>query len=183
MKIRFVSGNQEKIKEVQSILGQSGIEVIPISLKIEELQTEDVEKLVKDKLLKAFKKIGKPVFVEHTGLNINYLNGFPAGLGQIFWDKLGADKFAEIIGNLRDTRVTAETMIGYCDGIKINFFKGSIEGNILNTPAGDRTFQWDCVFIPHGYEKTFADLGAEKNSISMRKKALDAFKEYLEREK
>lgn len=181
MKIRFVSGNEFKIKEVQSILIEDGIEIIPISLKIEELQTEDVHKLVRDKVLKAFDQIGKPVFVEHTGLYIKSLNEFPAGLTQIFWDKLKADKFAEFIGNLKDTSLTAKTIIGYCDGKKIKFFEGSIGGRVPNKPVGNRDFQWDCVFIPDGYSVTFAEMGEEKNKISMRRKAIDAFRDYLRR--
>lgn len=74
MEIRFVSSNKYKIAEVEAILGPVGIKVVPAHIKIEELQTDDVEKLVKDKLIKAFQKIGRPLFVEHTGL---YINGRP----------------------------------------------------------------------------------------------------------
>ena len=69
-------------------------------VKIEELRTEDLRLLVSDKLLRAFKMIGKPVFVEHTGLFIRSLNGFPGGLTQTFWDKLQAAGFSELIGRL-----------------------------------------------------------------------------------
>ena len=64
--------------------------------KVEELQTEDSKRLVKDKAIKAFKQVGRPLFVEHTGLYIDYMNGLPGGLTQIFWDNLQADKFCEI---------------------------------------------------------------------------------------
>jgi len=84
MKIRFASINPQKILEVCEILQPSGIEVKPFPIRIEELRTEDLHQLVSDKLLVAFKMIGKPVFVEHTGLFINSLNGFPGGLTQIF---------------------------------------------------------------------------------------------------
>src|SRR3546814_12105715 len=71
MKIRFASINPQKILEVCEILQPSGIEVKPFPIRIEELRTEDLHQLVSDKLLVAFKMIGKPVFVEHTGLFIN----------------------------------------------------------------------------------------------------------------
>ena len=93
--IRFLSNNLEKIEEVRRILQSCGIEVIPNRTKIVELQTDDVRLLVKDKALKAFKKIGRPLIVEHTGLYIDKINGLPGGLTQIFWDTLQADKFAE----------------------------------------------------------------------------------------
>lgn len=177
MKIRFVTNNIKKLEEVQALL--DNIEVVPATLKIEEIQTEDVEKLVKDKLLKAFRLVGRPVFVEHTGLRIESLNGFPGGLTQVFWDKLEADIFAKLFGNLKTTNVIAETIIGYCDGKNIHFFKGEVEGNIAPEPRGNRDFQWDCVFIPQGETQTFSEMGAKKNAISMRKIAFEQFKLYL----
>lgn len=139
MEIRFVSRNQFKIDETKEIMLGSGIDIIPFNRKIEELQTLDVKSLVKDKLMKAFSLIGRPLFVEHTGLYIKYLNGFPAGLTQIFWDSLEADKFSELVGNLPDTTVLAKTIIGYCDGKQIYYFEGEVNGNIVNIPKGSRS--------------------------------------------
>jgi XTP/dITP diphosphohydrolase len=179
MEIRFVSRNQFKIDETKEIMLGSGIDIIPFNRKIEELQTLDVKSLVKDKLMKAFSLIGRPLFVEHTGLYIKYLNGFPAGLTQIFWDSLEADKFSELVGNLPDTTVLAKTIIGYCDGKQIYYFEGEVNGNIVNIPKGSRDFQWDCVFCPLGHSQTFAEMGLAKNDISMRKQALENFKKFL----
>lgn len=179
MEIRFVSGNQFKIDETKEIMLGSGIDIIPFNTKIEELQTLDVKSLVKDKLMKAFGLIGRPLFVEHTGLYIKYLNNFPAGLTQIFWDSLEADKFAELVGKLPDTTVLAKTIIGYCNGMQIHYFEGEVSGNIVDVPRGSRDFQWDCVFLPKGESLTFAEMGFAKNNISMRKQALEEFKNYL----
>jgi len=177
MKIRFVTNNEHKLKEVQSLLTHA--EVIVAKLKIEEIQTTNIEKLVEDKLLKAFKKVGKPLFVEHTGLYIASLNDFPGGLTQIFWDKLQADKFSELLGTCKDTKAIAKTTIGYCDGKKMFLFNGEVSGKIASEPRGNRDFQWDCVFIPNGEKKTFSELGDKKNDISMRKIAFDAFNKFL----
>lgn len=175
-----MSGNTHKITEVQRILSPVGVEIVPVSRKIEELQTEDVEKLVRDKLTKAFEIIGRPLFVEHTGLYLNGLNGLPAGLTQIFWDRLEADRFVELVAGLGDARVTAKTILGYCDGRNIHMFEGSIEGTVPPKPAGPMGFQWDCVFVPDGSDKTFAEMGADKDAISMRRKALDKFAAHLQ---
>jgi len=177
VKIRFVTNNMKKLEEVQTLL--DNVEVVPAKLKIEEIQTADVDKLVKDKLLKAFKRVGRPVFVEHTGLYIESLNGFPGGLTQVFWDKLEADRFSELFGKLTTTKAIAETTIGFCDGKNIHFFKGEIAGKISSEPRGDRDFQWDCVFIPEGEIQTFSEMGTKKNEISMRKVAFEQFKTYL----
>ena len=141
MKIRFASINPQKILEVCEILQPSGIEVKPFPIRIEELRTEDLHQLVSDKLLVAFKMIGKPVFVEHTGLFINSLNGFPGGLTQIFWDRLQAERFSELIGRLDDPAAEARTLIGYCDGRKRHFFEGVVAGRIAPSPAGHGGFE------------------------------------------
>lgn len=179
MKLRFVTNNPHKLKEVQSMIDSA--EIVPAKLKIEEIQTDDVEKLVKDKLLKAFKKVGRPVFVEHTGLYIENLNNFPGGLTQIFWDKLEADMFSKLLATLETTKTIAKTTIGYCDGKKIYYFDGQISGTISPEPRGNRDSQWDCVFIPDGEKQTFAELGDKKSDISMRKIAFEKFNEHLKR--
>lgn len=166
-------------KRQKKILEPAGIEVTPVKIKIEELQTENVERLVRDKLSKAFATIGRPLFVEHTGLYLAGMNGFPAGLTQIFWDKLEADKFAALVLGLGNPSVTAKTVLGYCDGRQIHFFNGEVEGTVPEKPAGVRDFQWDCVFMPDGESQTFAEMGDRKNEISMRRKALDIFAAFL----
>jgi XTP/dITP diphosphohydrolase len=179
MEIRFVSSNVHKIKEVEAILNPVGVQVVPSKIKIEEIQTEDVQKLVRDKLLKAFARIGRPVFVEHTGLSLLGLNGLPGGLTQIFWDRLEADAFTQLVGSLNSQAVTAKTVIGYCDAQTVHYFEGEVIGTVPALPAGARDFQWDCVFIPNGHTHTFAELGSQKNQISMRRIALNKFADFL----
>ncbi|MFD1735419.1 non-canonical purine NTP pyrophosphatase [Bacillus salitolerans] len=179
MDIRFLSGNKFKIIEANKILNNIGVNIVPINIKIDEIQTEDPIKLLKDNSLKAFEILGRPLFVEHTGLYLNYLNELPGGLTQIFWDRLEADKFCDLFGKTTDTSAVARTLIGYVNGKKIQIFDGEIKGNISVEPRGNRDFQWDCVFIPEGYSQTFAELGEEKNEISMRRRALDKFATFL----
>jgi XTP/dITP diphosphohydrolase len=174
-----VSSNPHKIREVEEILGPVSIKVIPFTKKIEELQILDAKSLVKDKALKAFKYLGRPVFVEHTGLYLSYISGLPGGLTQIFWDALQAAKFSAIFGSTSDTVLVAKTIIGYVDGRNVHYFEGEVFGNVAPSPRGPQDFQWDCVFVPNGETRTFAEMGLEKNKISMRKRALDQFAHYL----
>src|SRR5690348_8154106 len=80
IRIRFVSSNGYKIKEANDILGPRGITVVGSDVKIEELQTTDAARLVRDKVLKAFTAIGRPLFVEHTGLYVHDAGQLPGGL-------------------------------------------------------------------------------------------------------
>lgn len=75
---------------------------------------------------------------------------------------------------------TAKTVVGFCDGREIRLFSGEIDGTIVNPPRGNRAFQWDCIFQPEGFNETFAEMGDRKKDISMRKKALEKLKVYLE---
>ena len=179
IEIRFVSRNPHKLEEAKTILGPLGVSVIADQFAIEEIQTDNTEKLVKDKALKAFERLGEPVFVEHTGLYLDELNGLPGGLTQVFWDKLLADRFAELFGKDGHNVVTAKTVIAYVDGKRFNLFYGEVKGTIASPPRGSRDFQWDCLFVPDGHDKTFAEMGPLKNSISMRKKALDHFAKHF----
>ena len=179
MKIRFVSKNQYKIAEVKGMFEETNIEIVPTGVSISEIQSDDIEAIVKDKLMKAFEIVGRPVFVEQTGLYIEQLNGFPGGLTQLFWDKLEADKFSVLFGSGENTNILAKTYIGYCDAKRVEIFDGSIQGTIAPKPRGDRSFQWDCVFIPEGHTETFAEMGDKKNDISMRRLAFDQFRTFL----
>jgi XTP/dITP diphosphohydrolase len=182
IEIRFVSNNEDKITEAKKILGDE-ISVVESRRKIEELQTTDPSRLVRDKLLKAYRQIGRPLFVEHTGLHLDHLNGLPGGLTQIFWDALQADRFAELFGKLASNHnATARTSIAYCDGRKVFEFEGAIVGEITVIPRGPRHFQWDCVFQPTGRSETFAEMGDKKNDISMRRIALEKLVAHLRRD-
>lgn len=179
MRIRFLSGNQFKIGEATTILAEANVEVVPVEVKLTELQTDDTVLLVRDKTLKAFHQLGHKIFVEQTGLFLSRMNGLPGGLTQVFWDALGPDRVCELFGQGDEVSVVAKTRIGYCDGRKVHQFEGEIGGRIASAPRGDRSFQWDCVFVPDGHQETFAEMGARKNEISMRRRALDAFAAYL----
>lgn len=121
LEIRFVTKNQHKAEEVKAILDDIDVSIIHAPLTIHEIQTENIEDIVRDKVLKAFNQIGRPVFIEHTGLYIDSLKGFPGGLTQVFWDKLEADKFSELFGNQKNTALTAKTVIAFCDAKKNSY--------------------------------------------------------------
>src|SRR3712207_4581897 len=142
MRLRFLSSNPSKIAEAKAILSAAGFDLIAVEKKLEEIQSDDVEFLVRDKCIKAFRLIGRPVFVEHTGLYIEALNGFPGGLTQIFWDRLGAERVARLFAR-DDGHAVAKTRIGYCDGRCVHQFGGEVAGRLAPEPRGERA-QWDC---------------------------------------
>lgn len=180
MKLLFLSSNPYKINEIGSLLKLFAVDLEAVSTKIHEIQSEDMKEIVFDKAIKGFREIGRPFFVEQTGLYIKDFANLPGGLTQIFWDSLQADKFCEYFSKTRTSIVTATTVLGYCDGKNIHIFEGQIDGVIVPEPRGDSAFQWDCVFQPNGYTQTFAEMGDMKNEISMRRIALEKLKDFVE---
>ncbi len=172
MILRFVSKNKQKTKEIQLLLEKLGIEVIPLDITIDKIQHQHHEVLIKDKLLKAFKKVQRPLFLEHTGLYFNDFKNYPGGLTESFWNSLGAGNITQ---RFYDLKVRAKTTIAYCDGKSIHLFEGDIQGKISRKPLGDSIFQWDTIFIPDGHSQTFAEMGYKKHEISMRKIAINNF--------
>lgn len=180
LNIYFLSSNEHKLKEVQSILQSEKISVLPVKEKIKEIQSSDMTEIATDKVIKAFVNIGRPVVVEQTGLLLKDIGNLPGGLTQVFWDSLEADLFSRYFSTTETGHVVAKTVLAYCDGKQVVTFEGEIEGVVVASPRGNRDFQWDCIFQPNGYNQTFAEMGDKKNDISMRKIALEKLRKYLE---
>ena len=173
----FLTSNDDKLKEVEAILG---LPINKISLDLNEIQTLEVAEVVKDKAKRAFEQIKKPVFIEDTGLYITALNGFPGALYKWVFKTIGNDGICQmLLGKNREA--IAKTCVGLYDGQQMNLFMGEIRGTISEKPLGTFGFGWDPIFIPSGFDQTFAELGLEiKNKVSMRRLALSRLKEFLE---
>ena len=181
LKLWFVSSNGEKAEEIQAIVSPANIQIVSSLQRIPELQYDDIAKVVRRKALDAFRRIQRPLLVEHTALILSSLNGFPGAQTQYFWDCLHADKFAQMFGG---EPVVAKSVLGYCDGRRIHLFHGDVEGVVAQTPSSNTEFAWDCIFIPtepYNHGVPFADLGDTKHEISMRRKALNLFCRHINR--
>ena len=79
----------------------------------------------------------------------------------------------------RNARFVCCIALAFPDG-KVETFLGHAEGRISTEPRGDRGFGYDPVFVPAGYDRTFAEMSAsEKDSLSHRGKALDKLAGFL----
>ncbi len=177
MGIYFITSNKGKLEEVRAI---TGMDIRSKSIEIAEIQDVSVENIVKDKAVKAYSKIHKPVIVEDTGLYIKALNGFPGALVKWLIGAIGPKGICRIVGRYKDRSAYGETCIAFYDGRKLATFSGRIDGTIARSPIGDNGFGWDPIFIPKGYNKTFAQMdSSEKNGISHRRKAALRLKMWL----
>lgn len=176
--ITFVTGNENKFKEIQAVL--SDIEMAAIDLP--EIQELDSKKVILAKLEEAKKVIEGEVIVEDTSLVFDSMNGLPGPLIKWFIQALEPKGLAKLAERSDSQLAEAVVTIGYSDEKdNVLFFEGKIAGRIVS-PRGEAGFSWDTIFEPEGYDLTFAQMTAtKKNKISMRGQAARKLKAHLER--
>ena len=123
---------------------------------------------------------GYLTLADDAGLEVDALNGAP-GIHSKRWageDATDAIRIAKLLQALegvtdRRARFVAAIAVVYPDGARPEGVIGVCEGHIRHAPVGESGFGYDPVFVPDGYEQTFAELGEDiKNRISHRAKAL-----------
>jgi inosine triphosphate pyrophosphatase len=179
--IVFVTGNANKLREVQAILGHVVPNLTNQAVDLPELQGEPQD-ISSAKCRLAAATVKGPVLVEDTCLCFNALGGLPGPYVKWFLDKLGHDGLNKMLAAYEDKSAYALCVFSFCEGEGDTpvVFSGICEGRIV--PArGPNTFGWDPVFEPNeGNGRTFAEMPKEeKNAISHRSRALDLVKAHL----
>lgn len=181
-KLHFVTGNKDKVEEAKKILG---IPIEIVDIDIDEIQSLNLEKIVRHKTEEAFRMVGKPLIVDDVSFEIEAWNGFPGPLVK-FLQKAGNNSFElvlKMLGGERNKKVRIAAGIGYHDGKKTHFIEGVFFGEIV-PKRGDNGWGFDPYVVPHGYTKTFGELAPEiKNEISHRARALRKLKRLLDSQK
>jgi len=177
MKIYFVTSNEGKFREAREIVGKR---IVKRPLDIEEIQSADVGKVVLHKLDEAYRKVGKPVIVEDTGLYLEALNGFPGALVKHMVERVGIKGVLRLLSYYKNDNAVAETAIGFNDGKNSLLFVSVTKGRIAKKEKGKSGFGWDSVFVPEGSRKTLAQMDVhEKNLFSARGKSFRKLEVYL----
>lgn len=184
----IASENKGKIKETQEILKQ--YEIIPISQLGIEIEIKEDQETFEDNSIKKAETIakklkGKKCIADDSGIEIEYLNGFP-GVKTKRWHP-GTDRernlaiLEKLNGVLKEKRkIKFVTAIALSDGEKTISATGEIEGYVAENIRGDNGFGFDEIFeLEDG--RTLAELSdVEKNSISARRIALEKIKGELD---
>jgi XTP/dITP diphosphohydrolase len=167
--ICFVTRNDFKAEEFDALFSEAKVNLVRYRNVIHEIQTDDMEAIIRDKVKKAFALFRRPVIVDHSGLEIEALGGLPKGLTQLFWDTLKEQGVCRLVKALDQYQARAIVSLGFCDGKKIHVFHESLSGTIVPDPRGARNFQWDTIFVPDGHGKTYSEMDVEtKNTLSQR---------------
>ena len=189
--IIIASNNKGKIKEAQEIL--KDYEIISMSdaginIDVEEDQ-DTFEGNAKKKAETIAKKLeGRMCLADDSGIEIEYLDGFPGVRTKRWFEGTDRERNEAIIEKLKGVphekrKIKFITALTLADCKKTNTVIGSMEGYVAECPRGKNGFGFDEIFeLENG--KTLAELSSEeKNEISSRRKALEALREYMETRK
>lgn len=174
----FVTSNLGKVREAESVLG---LKLEHRALDLSELQSLDLGEVVRAKAAAAWDRLGVPVLVEDTGLELAGLGGFPGPLVRWLLASVGPAGICRIARCFDDPRAVARCIVCATDGQREVVGEGVVRGTITERPRGGRGFGWDAAFCPdEGDGRTFAEMSlAEKNRISHRRRALARLLEAL----
>ena len=187
MELIFASNNQHKVDEIQAIAGSNFIlkslnDIFCFDEIPETGKTLDANAGQKSRFI--YDRFHINCFADDSGLEIDALNGEPGVNSAHYSGSRDFDKNMQLVLlNLEgktDRQARFKTVISLILNGEEHLFEGSIEGKITTTISGTKGFGYDPIFIPDGYDVTFAEMEAEeKNQISHRGVAVRKMIEYL----
>lgn len=188
MEIVFATNNEHKLRELQQILGQQfnllSLKDIGCDEDIPE-ESPTIEENSMDKAVYVYEKYNKNCFADDTGLEVEALDGRPGVLSARYaGDEKNMDKnIALVLSELEgksNWKARFKTVISLIIDGKKHQFEGIINGKIIKEKRGEGGFGYDPVFVPDGYDITFAEMAAdEKNKISHRGRAVKKLVDFL----
>lgn len=187
--IVIASGNKGKIKEAQDILKDYkivSIEEIGVNVDVEEDQKTFEGNAIKKAETIANMIGGKLSLADDSGIEIEYLDGFPGVFTKRWHNGTDRERNLALIEKLKGVprekrKIVFTTAIALSDGEKTICETGKIEGYVTEEPRGENGFGFDEIFeLENG--KTLAEISSEeKNKISARKIALEKISNKLEK--
>ena len=188
MKIIFATNNAHKLSEVQAVMGDGFELVTPRMCGVEEDIPETAATLEGNASQKShylYEKTGLDCFADDTGLEVEALGGEP-GVHSARYATDGHDFAANnrlLLKNLagkENRRARFRTVISLIEGGEEHLFEGIVEGRIIDHESGEEGFGYDPLFVPDGFDRTFAEMTAEeKNAVSHRGRAVRKLVAYL----
>lgn len=188
MEIVFATQNKHKLEEIQKIVGDQYKIISLADLNFFEDIPETENTLVGNALMKArfiHEKFHCNCFADDTGLEIEALHGAPgvysaryAGPACSFEDNMR--KVLSQMEGISNRKAQFKTVIALILDNKEYLFEGSVSGTILEKKSGTQGFGYDPIFLPDGYNESFAEMSVElKNKISHRAVATQKLTHFL----
>ena len=184
----FATNNQHKLKEVQALLGNHFRLLSLIDIGFDEEIPEDFDTLQDNALQKARyinSRFGYNCFADDTGLEVDALNGEPGVYSARYAGeaKNPHDNIVKLLNNLigvKNRHAQFRTVIALILHGSEYLFEGKVEGEIIEEGRGGDGFGYDPIFLPEGYNQTFAEMPLDvKNQISHRGRAVVKLVDFL----
>jgi len=185
--------NKHKVEEFKTLLADQEVEVLSLD------DFKDVTEAVEDgktfeenaakKAVEASRQAGIPAFADDSGLEVEALDGRPGVMSARYGGEgmSHAQKMELVLKELegsenRNARFVCVLAIA-TEGKLIEAFRGEVKGVIADAPRGSNGFGYDPIFIPDGFDQTFAELPSEvKNKISHRARAVKKAVDFIDDE-
>ena len=179
-KLVFATANPNKVREIKKMFGDGYNFLSLTDIGCTEDVPETQATIVGNALQKAryvYEKYGYNCFAEDTGLLVDALDGAPgvysaryAGPQRLASDNI--DKLLHELGDNANRNAHFKTVIALIIDGEEHTFEGIVEGTIIKERQGEGGFGYDPVFLPNGFETTFAEMPTdEKAKISHRGRA------------
>ena len=188
IKLCFATNNAHKLEEIQAILGDS-FELLSLNdIHCKEELPETGNTLEANSLQKAkylYDNYQIDCFADDTGLEVQALGGEPGVYSARYAgsQRSHADNINLLLKNLvgiTDRSARFRTVITLIQDGRVTQFEGIVNGKIIDELKGTQGFGYDPIFIPEGYNRTFAEMDlSEKGIISHRGRAFQKLVEFL----
>lgn len=191
-KIVFATNNKHKLDEIREILGArfDVVSLKDIGCDVDIPETGDTleeNALMKAKYVK--QHFGMDCFADDTGLEVEALDGAPGvhsaryAEGTDHDSNANMEKLLRELGNNNNRKARFRTVIALLLNGETHRFEGIVNGRIAFEKHGTEGFGYDPIFVPDGYQHSFAELGMDvKNHISHRARAVARLADFLNNE-
>ena len=167
--ITFITGNAAKAEQVAFYLSQP---LAHRKIDLPEIQSLDLEEIVRDKAARAYAEVGSAVLVEDVSLTFPALGRLPGPLVKWFLGEIENEGLCRLVDG-KDRTAIATVMFALHDENGCQTFSGETRGSVAIHPRGTLSFGWSPLFIPEGSERTWGEMTIEEQeATSMRKMAL-----------
>lgn len=188
-KIVFATNNKHKLDEIREILGVN-FEIVSLKDIGCDVDIPETGITLEDNALQKAEYVkqhyGLDCFADDTGLEVEALNGAPGihsaryAEGTDHDSNANMDKLLKELGNNNNRKARFRTVIALLLNGETHLFEGIVNGKIIYEKHGTEGFGYDPIFVPDGYEQSFAELGMEiKNQISHRARAVKKLADFL----
>lgn len=185
----FATNNLHKLEEVSCMLGDTFNLLSLKDINCHSDIPETADTLEGNALLKAqfiYQHYQMNCFGDDTGLEVEALNGAPGVYsaryaGDNHDSKSNMRKLLTNLNEEKNRKAQFRTVISLILDGKEYLFEGIVKGSIIEEEKGNSGFGYDPIFVPEGYDQTFAELGDEvKNKISHRAQAISKLCKFIQ---